>query len=61
MRFWYTQTPREYDAGMLLVGQSVHPYQVIPPNSQNFISTGLLTEECSKNVSLFTGFVSISL
>ena len=50
MRLWYTSTPRQYDAGIFSVGHSVHSNHVIPPNSKNFISTGLLTEECSKTV-----------
>ena len=54
LRLWYTKTPREHDAGLLTVGHFVHPYHVIPPNSQNFISTGLLTEQCSKDVSLLS-------
>ena len=51
LRVWYTKTPREHEAGILTVGHFVHPYHVIPPNSQNFVSTGLLTEKCSKDVS----------
>ena len=51
MRIWYTTTPREHDAGILTVGHSVHPYQVIPPNSENFVSLGIMTEECTNKVS----------
>ena len=51
MRIWYTTTPRLHDAGMLTVGHIVGPYQVIPPNSENFVTFGIMTEECTNKVS----------
>ena len=50
MDIWYTTTPREYDAGILIVGHNVHPYHVIPPNAENFVSIGLMTAECTSKV-----------
>ena len=51
MRMWYTSTPRQYDAGIMEVGHFVHPFMVIPPDVKNFTTTGITTEECTKNVS----------
>ena len=51
VRIWYTDTPREHDAGMILVGYSVHPYMVIPPNAKNYTVTGFVSEECTNRVS----------
>ena len=52
MRIWYTDTPREHDAGMLLVGYHVHPFMVVPPNAKNFTITGLVNEQCTNRVSV---------
>ena len=54
MRLWYTSTPREYEAGILAVGHHVTEHQIIPPNSKNFTTTGVVLEDCTNQVS-FTG------
>ena len=61
MRLWYTTTPRQYDAGIFSVGHFVHTNHVIPPNSQNFVSTGLLPEDCSKSVRNFAAYVNLTV
>ena len=50
MRFFYTDTPREHEAGILELGYSVAPLMVIPPNAKNFTITGLVNEECTNEV-----------
>ena len=51
IRLWYTSSPRKYEAGILEVGHAVSPRHIIPPNSENFTTTGLVTEECTRTVS----------
>ena len=51
MRIWYTDIPREHDAGMLLVSYSVHPFMVVPPNAKNFTITSFINEDCTNRVS----------
>jgi hypothetical protein len=50
MRMWYTSTPREYDAGIFEIGHAVTPLHVIPPDAENFTTTGILTSECTNNL-----------
>ena len=56
MRFWYTSTPREHDAGIMTVGHNVQPLMVIPPNAPNFTVTGFMDSQCTQNVSIIVGF-----
>ena len=51
MRIWYTDTPREHEAGILEVGYSVTPVMIVPPNTKNFTITGLVDDECTNRVS----------
>ena len=51
VRLWYTSTPREHDAGALVVGHFVSPQQIIPPNVQNFTTTAIVPEDCTRAVS----------
>ena len=51
MRLWYTSTPREHEAGILEVGHFVTGYHIIPPNSENFTTTGIMVDECTTGVS----------
>jgi hypothetical protein len=52
MRLWYTSSPREHDSGVLYLGHFVTPYHIIPPNSKNFTTTGVMLGECSSRVSV---------
>ena len=54
MRLWYTSTPREHEAGIVDVGHFVTEEQIIPPNSKNFTTTGVMLGDCTNQVS-FTG------
>ncbi|CAI8042465.1 DBH-like monooxygenase protein 1 homolog, partial [Geodia barretti] len=47
MRLWYTSTPREHEAGVLQVGHFVTEYHIIPPNSENFTTTGIVFDDCT--------------
>ena len=51
MRFWYIDTPREHDAGIVNVGYSVTQLMIVPPNTKNFTITGLVNDECTNQVS----------
>lgn len=50
--FTYTNTPRQYDAGILFFGHAIVPAMVIPPNAYNFTTIGLCTNGCTQTVSL---------
>ena len=50
MRIWYTDTPREHEAGIMQIGHSVTPLMVIPPNAKNFTVTGLVNDQCTNQV-----------
>ena len=50
MRFWYTDTPREHDAGIFEVGYGVTPVMIVPPNAKNFTITGFVNDECTNQV-----------
>ena len=54
MRIWYTSVGREHDAATLTIGHYVHPFMIIPPNSQRFVTTAFMTEECSTRVSIYS-------
>ena len=54
MRLWYTSTPREHNAGIVDVGHRITEDQIIPPNSKNFTTTGIMMGDCTNQVS-FTG------
>ena len=51
MRLSYTSTPREFDAGIFVLGHFVTPQHIIPPNVQNFTTTAVVTEDCTRAVS----------
>ena len=51
IRVWYTDTSREHDAGILLIGHHTVPLMVIPPNAKNFTVTGFINEDCTNRVS----------
>ena len=44
---WYTSTPREHEAGILEVGHFVTDQMVIPPNVDNFTTTGVVPSDCT--------------
>ena len=50
MRFYYTSTRREHDAGLLALGNSVPGLMIIPPNATNYTIAGLCTSKCTKEV-----------
>ena len=52
MRFYYTGTRREHNAGLLALGNDVSINMVIPPNATNFTVAGLCTSKCTKKVKL---------
>jgi hypothetical protein len=47
MRLWYSSTPREHEAGVIEIGHYVTQYHVIPPNTKNFTTTGVMLSDCS--------------
>ena len=50
MRFYYTSTRREHDAGLLSLGNSVSTSMIIPPSATNYTGAGLCTSKCTKKV-----------
>ena len=50
MRFFYVNTPREHDAGVLYVGHSVVPIMIIPPGADNYTISGICGAQCTERV-----------
>ena len=48
LRFYYTRTPRQYDAGILEIGHDVTPFMVIPPGVERYTVLGFCAMECSE-------------
>ena len=48
VRFHYTSKLRDYDAGVLPVGESVTPYMVIPPQQKSWLTVGYCPKECTQ-------------
>ena len=50
MRFYYINTAREHDAGMLSLGNFVSANMLIPPGATNYTIAGLCTDKCTNKV-----------
>ena len=48
--FFYTDTSREHDAGILILGHSVTGNMLIPPGSTNYTTPGFCYSECTNQV-----------
>lgn len=48
IRFHYTSTARELDAGILDIGHQVYPTMIVPPGVANFTITGICSAECTE-------------
>ncbi|EDV25404.1 uncharacterized protein TRIADDRAFT_63840 [Trichoplax adhaerens] len=48
MRFYYTSQKRQYDAGMLQIGQSVNPFHMIPEGQKTWQSAGYCPSYCTQ-------------
>lgn len=48
MRFYYTSTLRQYDAGIFAVGYKVSPYMIIPPKQESWLTVGYCAKECNQ-------------
>ena len=53
MRFYYSSTSREHDAGIMFLGHDVTSYMVIPPGTSNYTIGGICTANCTKSVCRF--------
>ncbi|EDO49634.1 predicted protein [Nematostella vectensis] len=52
VRFFYTDSLRKYDAGVLNVGASVTPWMLIPPKQKEWTTTTYCNKRCNENVSV---------
>ena len=50
MRFYYTSTPREHDAGIMFLGHDVRPLMIVPPGAPNYMIGGICTANCTESV-----------
>jgi len=50
-RMFYTDTPREIDAGILLLGHRVIGHMIIPPRVERYVVRGICSSDCTNNVS----------
>ncbi|XP_019856277.1 PREDICTED: DBH-like monooxygenase protein 1 [Amphimedon queenslandica] len=49
MTFYYIDTPREHNAGILQVGHAVNQYMIIPPKARNYTIYGFCSSTCTEN------------
>ena len=50
IEFFYTSTPRQHDAGILIVGHSVDREMIIPPNTASYYIVAECSDGCTKRV-----------
>ena len=46
VRFYYTSHHREYDAGIMSVGESISKFAIIPPKQESWLTVGYCPKEC---------------
>ena len=52
IRFIYENAPRQFNAGILLLGHQVDRLMIIPPSATNYGVTGVCSSECTSRVSV---------
>ncbi len=50
MEFFYTSSPREFDAGILYLGDQVGINEVVPPNAVDYQIFGWCPSDCTDKV-----------
>ena len=50
IRFHYTSTAREFDAGILEVGHKVEREMIVPPETANYTVASICIAECTSKV-----------
>ena len=48
MKFYYIDTPRQYDAGIMEIGHFVSPLMIIPPKAENYTVYGFCSPSCTQ-------------
>ena len=48
MTFYYIDTPRQYDAGIMEIGHFVSPLMIIPPKAENYTVYGYCSPSCTQ-------------
>ena len=56
MRFYYSNTPREHDAGIMFLGHDVTPFMVVPPGAPSYTIGSICTANCTKSVCKFVAY-----
>ncbi|XP_066027869.1 DBH-like monooxygenase protein 1 [Pocillopora verrucosa] len=46
IRFYYTSHLREYDAGIMCVGERISKFAIIPPKQESWLTVGYCPKEC---------------
>ena len=46
IRFYYTSHLREYDAGIICVGERISKFAIIPPKQESWLTVGYCPKEC---------------
>ena len=50
MRFYYTSTPREHDAGVMFLGHDVNRLMIVPPGAPNYTIASVCSANCTQSV-----------
>ena len=48
MTFYYIDTPREHNAGILQVGHVVNEFMIIPPKARNYTIYSFCSSNCTE-------------
>lgn len=59
MTFTYTDTRRQYDAGVMVIGHFNSQRMIIPPHTHDFRTSGLCPSECTQSVRMDTIIVQL--
>ena len=52
MTFYYIDTPRENNAGILQVGHQVNQFMIIPPKARNYTIYSFCSSTCTEVLSI---------
>ena len=50
-QFFFENSPREHNAGILTIGHEVNRFMIVPPMATNYGITGVCSGQCTSQVS----------
>ena len=59
MRFYYSSTAREHDAGIMYLGHEINTAMIILPGTPNYTIAGVCSADCTKSVCICFNMCSV--